>query len=241
MRKLLIIILCFFSTGLMKAQDLKLEELFDKHFKAIGQDKLAKVQTMKITGKVFQMGMEMNITVIKKRPNLSRTEIEVQGTKIVFAVDGQNGWIIMPFSGSSDPQDMPAEQLNNTKKEDMDGPFVNWREKGNKIDLLGKEDLAGTPVYNIKVVSKDSTVANYFMDTAKFVVLKMKTKVMAQGQMADVETNFSDYREVEGIQNAFKIENISNGMTAAQITFDKIEYNLPVDDTIFKRPGAAAK
>jgi outer membrane lipoprotein-sorting protein len=241
MRKLLILILCFLSTGILMAQDLKLEELLDKHFKAIGQDKLAKVQTMKMEGKVFQMGMEMNMTIIKKRPNLSRTEVDVQGTKIVYAIDGQNGWMIMPFTGSSEPQDMPAEQLNSAKKEDLDGPFVNWKEKGSQISLVGKEDLEGTPVYNIKVVSKDSAIVNYFIDAVKFVVLKMKAKVMSQGQMADIETKFSDFRDVEGIQNAFKIETMSNGQTGAQITFDKFEFNVPVDDAIFKKPAPASK
>lgn len=241
MKKLLIVILCFLSTGILMAQDLKLEELLDKHFKAIGQDKLAKVQTMKMTGKISQMGMEMNMTIIKKRPNLSRTEVDVQGTKVVYAIDGQNGWMIMPFTGSSDPQDMPAEQLNSAKKEDLDGPFVNWKGKGSQIDLVGKEDLEGTQVYNIKVISKDSSVVNYYVDAARFVVLKMKAKVMTQGQMADIETTFSDFRDVDGIQNAFKMETMTNGQTAAQVTFDKFEFNVSVDDAIFKKPEAAAK
>jgi len=241
MKKLLILILSFLSTGILMAQDIKLDELLDKHFKAIGQDKLAKVQTMKMTGKVFQMGMEMTMNIIKKRPNLSRTEVEVQGTKIVYAIDGQNGWMIMPFTGSSDPQDMPADQLNSAKKEDMDGPFFNWKEKGNKLELMGKEDMEGTPVYNIKITSKDSTVANYYMDAAKFVILKMKAKVMSQGQMADVETKFSDFRESNGIQNAFKIETMANGQAGAQITFDTVEFDVPVDNAIFKKPDVAAK
>jgi outer membrane lipoprotein-sorting protein len=241
MKKLLIILLGFLSTGLLMAQDMKLEELLDKYFTAIGHEKIAKVQTMKMTGKVFQMGMEMNMTLIRKRPNFSRTEIDVQGTKIVFAIDGENGWIIMPFSGSSDPQDMPADQLNNSKKEDMDGPFYNWKEKGSKLDLIGKEDMEGTPVYNLRVTSKDSTVANYYIDATKFVILKMKAKVMAQGQMADVETKFSDFRVTNGIQNAFKIETISNGQAGAQITFDSYEFDVPVDNAIFKRPSAEVK
>jgi outer membrane lipoprotein-sorting protein len=241
MKKLLIIILSFLSTGILMAQDIKLEELLDKYYKAIGQDKIIKAQTMKMTGKIFQMGMEMTMTIIKKRPNLSRTEVDVQGTKIVFAVDGENGWMIMPFTGSSDPQDMPADQLNNTKKEDMDGPFFNWKEKGNMLELVGKEDMEGTPVYNVKITSKDSTVANYYMDATKFVILKMKAKVMSQGQMADVETKFSDFREANGIQNAYKIETMSNGQAGAQITFDTFEYDVPMDNAIFKRPAADAK
>jgi outer membrane lipoprotein-sorting protein len=241
MKKLFIIILCLLSTGILIAQDIKLDELLDKHFKAVGQEKLSKVQTLKMTGKVFQMGMEMPMTILKKRPNLSRTEVEAQGMKIIIVFDGQSGWMIAPYTGSSDPQDMPAEQLNGAKKEDMDGPFFNWKEKGNMLELIGKEDIDGTPVYNIKITSKDSSVANYYLDAAKYVVLKMKSKVMSQGQAAEIETSFSDFRESNGIQSPFKFETFANGQAGAQITFDKIEFDVPIDNEAFKRPAAGAK
>ncbi len=238
MKKVLFLILSVFTVGGIFAQDLKLEDVLAKHFKAIGQEKFAKVQTMKMTGKVFQMGMEMTMSVIKKRPNLSRTEVDVQGTKIVYAIDGQNGWMIMPFTGSSDPQDMPEEQLASAKKEDMDGPFINSKEKGSQLELVGKEVVDSIQVYNIKLTTKDGESSNYYIDAAKFVIVKMKAKVMAQGQLAEVETKFSDFREVNGIKNAFKIEQIANGQAGATITFETVEFDVPVDNAIFAKPAS---
>ena len=238
MKKVLFLILSVFTVGGLFAQDLKLEDVLAKHFKAIGQEKFAKVQTIKMTGKVFQMGMEMTMSVIKKRPNFSRTEVDVQGTKIVYAVDGQTGWMIMPFTGSSDPQDMPEEQLTSARKEDMDGPFLNYQAKGNKVELVGKEVVDSVSVYNIKVTTKDDETSNYYIDASKFVILKMKAKVMAQGQLAEVETKFSDFKVANGIQSAYKIETIANGQAGASITFETVEYDIPVDNAIFVKPAA---
>jgi outer membrane lipoprotein-sorting protein len=238
MKKVLFLILSVFMVGGLFAQDLKLEDVLAKHFKAIGQEKFAKVQTMKMTGKVFQMGMEMTMSVIKKRPNLSRTEVDVQGTKIVYAIDGQSGWMIMPFTGSSDPQDMPEEQLASAKKEDMDGPFINYKDKGTQLELVGKEIVDSIQVYNIKVTTKDGESSNFYIDAAKFVIVKMKAKVMSQGQLAEVETKFSDFREVNGMKNAYKIETLANGQAGATITFETVEFDVPVDNAIFAKPAA---
>jgi hypothetical protein len=241
MKKVLILILSFLTTGVFFAQNLKLEDVLANYNKASGQEKLSKIQTMKMTGKVFQMGMEMTMSIIKKRPNLSRTEVVAQGMTIVIVYDGQTGWMIAPYTGSSDPQDMPEEQLNSVKKEDMDGPFTNWKEKGSQIELVGKENMDSIPVYNLKMTSKEGDVSNFYLDATRFTILKMKAKVMAQGQLTEVETKFSDFKDVDGIQTAHKMETMSNGQAGAQITFDKFEYDIPVDNAIFKKPGTDAK
>jgi len=144
----------------------------------------------------------------------------------------------MPFTGSSDPQDMPEEQLTSARKEDMDGPFLNYQAKGNKVELVGKEVVDSISVYNIKVTTKDDETSNYYIDASKFVILKMKAKVMAQGQLAEVETKFSDFKVANGIQSAYKIETIANGQAGASITFETVEYDIPVDNAIFVKPAA---
>jgi hypothetical protein len=237
MKKVLIIIFCVFTLGGLFAQDLKLDDVLTKHLKATGQEKYSKVQTMKMTGKVAQMGMEMGITMIKKRPNLSRNDVDFNGTKITMACDGTSGWMIIPMTGSSDPQDMPEDQLASMKKEEMDGPFINYKEKGNQIELVGKENVDSASAYNVKVTNKDGDVSNYFIDAAKFVVIKFKAKVKSQGQLVEMETKFSNFKEANGITNAYKIETFANGQAAATITFETIEFDVPVDNAIFKKPS----
>jgi len=246
MKKLLIILLSFLSTGILIAQDMKLDELLEKYYKAIGQDKSVKIQTFKITGKMSQRGgVVFQLISFNKRPDMERVEFDLQGTKLIVVFDGQTGWMINPLGESFEPQDMSADQINSGKKLygtqkipfGWNNPLVNWKENGDKIELVGKEDINGMPAYNIKMTFSDNEVVNYYMDIEKNLILNSKEKSMIQGQIIDVETIYSDFRNVDSVLIPFKLETLYNGRSAAIITFDKVEINLPLDDAIFKKPA----
>jgi len=56
------------------------------------------------------------------------------------------GWMINPFAESKDIQPLPPEDLKNISDEsDFDGPLVDYRAKGNQIELVGKEKLTTKP------------------------------------------------------------------------------------------------
>jgi hypothetical protein len=243
MKKLLLLFSAILSMGVLSAQDLKLDEILAKYSKESGQDKLAKINTARMTGKMLQAEMEFLITSTEKRPGFDRTDIEFQGTKIVYVFDGETGWSINPVSGSMDPQDMSADMISSSKKEELKDPFsnwnnplVNWKKNGSKIELVGREDMNGTPVYNIRMTFNENESVNYYMDIVKFVIYKSTQKSLLQGQLMDVESRFSDFRDVDGVMNPFRYETLYNGQPGMVITVEKIEYNLPVDDAIFKKP-----
>ncbi len=240
MKKLVLSLFGLFAAGIILAQDLTIEQVLDKYYNAVGQDKLSKVQSTKMTGKGFQMGMEFPLTVIRKRPNMSYTEVEVQGMKIISAFDGEKGWAIVPFT-SPDPQDLPEEQVKSAKEQGIDGMLFDWKNNGRKVELVGKEDMDGTPVYNIKVTTKDNNVYNYFLDANNFLILKTKTSVLAQGQTVDAETVFSDYRDVNGIKMPFKMSQSANGQPGIEMTYDTIQFDVPVDNAIFAKPAAGGQ
>lgn len=84
------------------AQAQSLDEVLAKHFKAVGQDKLAAVQSFHIKAKVSQMGMEIPLEMRIKKPDMFIINMEVQGQKMIQAFDGQKGWMIIPMM-SPDP------------------------------------------------------------------------------------------------------------------------------------------
>ena len=49
-------------------------EVLDKHFKAVGQEKLAAVQSFYIKAKVSQMGMEMPMEMKIKKPEINKSK-----------------------------------------------------------------------------------------------------------------------------------------------------------------------
>ncbi len=111
---LAIISIAVLTMGSVHAQDL--QNILDKHFESIGQQKILKVQTQVTTGKTIQMGMEMPIRIITKRPNKAYMEVEIQGSKMTMAFDGENGWAIQPWTGSTEPIDLAGEELRPLKE-----------------------------------------------------------------------------------------------------------------------------
>jgi len=239
MKKLILSLMVLLAAASILAQDLTLDQVLEKHFKTIGQDNLTKLQSMKMNGKVFQMGMEFPYTMIMKRPNMVRMDFEVQGKSIVQAYDGQIGWQIIPFS-SPDPQDMNPDQLKQMKQNaDMDGMLYNWKEKGSKLELIGKEDLEGAPAFNLKLTTIDNDIMNYFIDAENFIILKVKAKVNVEGKTIDSETIFSNYKQLNGMTFPFSMETKAGGVTGMQLTIDTIAFEVPIDLSRFSKPVSA--
>jgi hypothetical protein len=158
----------------------------------------------------------------------------------VQAYDGTSFWSINPFTGSSEPQKGSEDEVREAKDDaDLDGELVDYKAKGNTVELVGKEDFEGTSVYKLKVTAKNGDVGYYFLDAGSFLSLKEAAKRKIQGTEVEIESLPSDYKAVNGVMMAHSLEQKVNGKTAAQMTFDKIEANTKIDDSIFKMPAKA--
>ena len=218
------------------------DEIVNKYITAIGGiEKIHAINTMKVTGKFAGGGMEVPFTQTYKRPLMSMMEATIQGMTMKQAFDGTQGWMINPFMGKKDPDVMPKDQEKMTKRSaDFDGQLVDYKDKGSKIELIGKEDYEGSQVFNIKLVDKNGDVSNYFIDADSFLLLKQSDKMTFESKEITAETVVSNYKQVEGVMMPFSIEVSSpaNPMGSQKITMEKIEVNIPIEDSYFKMPAS---
>jgi outer membrane lipoprotein-sorting protein len=237
MKKLALFTLGFFLAGpFLSAQEL--DEVLQKYFETIGMDKIAAVQTMTMTGKAVQMGMETDFTTIAKRPYKFRLEVDIQGQKMIQAFDGEKGWIVAPWSGTTDPQEIPAEQIKFMKwQAEIDGFLYNYNEKGMTTELVGKEDLEGTEVFKIQQTNQDGDVFTYYLDAENYVILKSEISTKMLGTEIKQEGHNSNFKVVEGMVFPFSIENKSQGQVINQVVVDTIFFNSEVNDSIFVMPA----
>lgn len=207
-----------------------------------GMAKLKAVQSMKMTGDFEAAGMQAGFTRVVKRPMKLRLDVSIQGLTLTQAYDGQNGWAVVPFTGKKDPEPMTADDLKNIQEEaDFDGPLMDYKQKGNTVELVGKEKVEGTDVYHLKVTLKNGDVRNLYLDADSFLDIKTVAKTTIRGTELEIETAIGDYKPVEGIMVPFSIEQHSVGGQGPgqKITIKKVEFNVPVDDSIFKMPAPA--
>ena len=131
------------------------DEIVNKYVNAMGGlDKIQAIKTIKLTGKVTAGGMDIPFSEICKRPLMVVMESTIQGMTMKQVYDGTQGWMINPFMGKKDPDLMSKDAEKAIKRNaDFEGQLINYKDKGSKIELIGKEDLEGSQVYNIKLMS----------------------------------------------------------------------------------------
>jgi outer membrane lipoprotein-sorting protein len=164
------------------------------------------------------------------------TNIDIQGQKMVQAFDGEKGWMIIPMM-SPDPQVLAGDQLAQASEQaNMEGELYNYEKKGSTAEMGGKVNVEGKDMYRIKLTDKNGNLKDYFIDANTYLVSRVKAKVSAQGQTVDVEQIMGDYKTIDGITIAMKIESKSP-MGTAVITMEEVKFNEKFDDAIFKQPA----
>ncbi len=239
MKKLtLLLAMAFLLAGShLTAQDMKLDDILKAHFDAIGQKKILKVKSVVMTGTFNQMGMELPIKIMQKRPNKFYMELEIQGSKVQQVYNGEIAWFVAPMMGSMEPTDITGPELEQFKQQaDMDGYLWNWKERGFKCELVGKEDMEGTDVYNVKLTKDNGGIDNYYFDAENFMILKSKSKVFQQGSEVEQESYSSNFKTVDGITGPYSQEIKQNDMVVATMVVNEVLYNADVDDAIFVKP-----
>jgi len=245
MKKLLIIpcLLAFTATF-----GQSVDEVLDTYFENIGgKENLAKVKGTKMTAKVNQGGLEIPLEMVQLADGKQYTKFSLQGNEFFQNVyDGETLWSINFQSMKAEKMD--AEQTANYKLDINDFPdvFLNYKEKGYQIEMVGEETIDGAETFKLKVVKEPKMldgkevedVSYYYFDKEAFVPLAIDSEIKS-GQAAGMisRTTFSDYQEVDGIYFAFSIGQGVKGGESNPINIDEIVLNPKVDEKAFAFPA----
>lgn len=243
MRRALTLTLSLISLFCAQAAAQTVDEVIKKNIDAQGGvEKLKAVKSAKVTGKIIQQGLEIPIIIQQKRPNMVRVDVTFQGKTQTGAYDGETGWKTNPFQGSPDPEKIAGDELKELQEQsDMDGPLVDYKAKGHTVELIGKEDLEGTPAYKLKLTLKNGDVRNIYIDADNWLTLKVNLKRKTPGGEMEADQYVGNYKKVNGIMVPFSIETKIAGQTVNQIVFDKMEMDVPIEDSVFKMPAKPAE
>lgn len=236
MKKSIFIAMFFFMASFLNVLIAQtLDDVLEKHFEAVGQQKLMETKTFEIKAKISQMGMEFPMEMKMKKPEMFLVTMTMQGQEMVQAFDGETGWMIAPWI-SAEPQALTGEQLKQAKEQaSLEGELYNFEQKGSIADFVGKVNLDGKEAYKIKLSTSDGNTKDYYIDGKTYLISKVKAKISSQGQTVDVEQTMGDYKTIGGITLATKTETKSP-MGMAVILMEEVKFDQPIDDAIFKQP-----
>jgi len=235
------IILCILTIGLLTLQpslffSQSVEDILEKMIDAQGgRAALEKIQDTVLTGymEMIQMGLGGSLTTYQKEPNMLRMDATVQGTVVTQSFDGETAWMTNPITGST--EEMPQVMSEDFVRSALgNGAFLDPEKFGITYTLTGKELLEGTEYFVLTQNFSDGFKANFLIDPETFLLYKTKTTSKNEvGKDVEVETVFSDYKNIEGILVAHTLITYQDDKEFMNMTITNVEFNTGLEDTWF--------
>jgi hypothetical protein len=241
MRKLLLALVTLALFAVPSAAQ-TVDEIVAHYIKSIGgMEKIQAVSSLRRSGKFTGGGgFEAAVVQENKRGSRVREEFSLQGMTGIKAYDGKTGWKIEPWGGKKDPEALGEGEMRSILEDsDFDGPLVNYRQKGNKVEFVGTDQFEGTDTFKLKVTVANGDVYFYYLDTDYYVPIKIDTKRVIRGAEREYETALADYKDVAGWYLPHSVEtNAKGSQDKSKVVYEKIEANVAIDDRRFNMLSA---
>ena len=224
------------------------DEIIARYVQRIGgAARLRAVQSVRKSGTFYGGGgFEAAVTNENRRPNRVREEFTFGGMTGVTAYDGKAGWKIEPWGGKKDAEPLGEDETKGIMEDaEFDDPLFNYKERGNKVELVGMDQVEGTEVYKLMVtLASNGDVRTYYLDVESCVPIKYEVKRTVRGAERTFEVELGDYKEVQGVLFPFAFAVGAKGSSSAdkqQYAWERISVNVNVDDRRFAKPTAGEK
>jgi outer membrane lipoprotein-sorting protein len=202
-----------------------------------GAEKLRGVKSVKTTGRIKGQAGEVPITSWAQRPNMMRRESVNQGQTFIVAFDGQTVWAINPMLGAQPrPITGPPAEMARQDASDFDSVLLDYKDKGYKVDFVGTEPVGGLSTYHLRVTKSNGRAQELYLNTQTMLESRMTMPVEQGERKGTALIEFSNYKSIEGIMVPFTIRQTLDGQLIGEVTYDTIQFNVPIDETLFRMP-----
>lgn len=221
------------------APERSLDQVLENYYEAIGGlENWKEVKTMSMGGVMVSMGQSVPIRATYMHPNKCKVEYKVKDAVIIQAFDGKMGWQHNPHGEVILPQPMSTGKTNYLRDTcDIDGPLIDYKKKGNKIELLGTETLYGNETYKLKITYKTGNVQTYFLDSKTFLPLRLDGVYQLDGLEHKVTTSYFDYKKIGKLVIPSKLDfDIVGSPGTEEVIFKTVQVNPRISESSFKKP-----
>ena len=206
------------------------EEIIAKHIAAHGGNKMIdQVNSIKILGKFTAFSEQKDFFCVKTKSGEYYSELYLGKYFVVEAFDGKTGWTIDPWQDISYARKINSAEENVFMQKSMFlTPFFDYKEKGNKIEFLGKENIEGVDVYTFKVIRKNRKEETWYLNSNTYLEYKSVTQWVDFARGIPAQTYYDDFKTVNGVVFPFYIER-TFGQRNRNLQISSIEINPKFD------------
>jgi hypothetical protein len=231
------------------------QKIVEEYVRAEGGAKaLGKIQTASFTGSLVDdaTGQSDSYSLITKAPSKFYSEIIIEPHRMIEAYNGKSAW-------GQDATSDPASNANAAPHTLTGGAAAAWDATGRYlssrladakrskfgIQLIGIEDVGGRKAYHLEISLSPRATREVFFDTqTHLIVREIVNAAIEEGSDSQKaiaeEFDYSDYRAVNGIPQPYHIV-IHRGGRTYTVSIARIEWNAPVNDSVFDFPKDASR
>jgi outer membrane lipoprotein-sorting protein len=116
-------------------------------------------------------------------------------------------------------------------------PMLRYKEDGASVSLLGREKVGDRDAHVLLFTPKAGPATRAFIDVENLMLVKTVMTINVPQAGGDIEqvTEFSDYRDVDGVKVPFVVTSI-NSLQTIKATLTDVKHNTEIDDASFVRP-----
>ena len=210
------------------------DQILDRYAEAMGgRAALNKLTTRTIKGRlVSESGRTYTLEIVEKAPNLELlTATSPKGDVSRDGFDGTTAW------NSSGASVFPSVGLEGARIA-RDAEFfvaADVKKRFPRRFVAGKEAIGSEDAYLVRVGGHgDVSEMLYFSVNSGLLLRRIVLTQTALGRYNE-QTDFSDYREVDGVKLPFTVARMEVNTRYTE-KYSEIKHNVAVDDSVFQMP-----
>ena len=229
----------------------KAEAILNRGIEVMGGSAYLNVQT--VIGRGFYTRFNDGVSQIPARfldylayPDKERTEFIGDGIRVIQTNSGNTGWI---FDGATkslqDMNDKQVEDFKRSMRTSVENLLRGWWKKENAtLSYVGRRE-AGLARRNetIRLTYPNGFWVEYEFAAKEGLPAKVVYKTTRKKEDTDETIEIAEEDRlakpitISGITALWVVDHYTNGAQTSRISYESIEYNRPLADTLFAKPA----
>ena len=217
------------------------DDILNKYVAAIGgQAAIDKIKSRVMKGSVATAnGLNGTYEIEQTAPDKAHESFVTPRGSMERTVNGAAGW----EKNQQGVRELSGQQLSDLKLSLQ--LFRNLRLKEQYTRFRGprRDKISDRDVFFMEGTTADNRRERLYFDAASGLLLRRITDMTTMIGTIPEQTDFEDYRDVDGVKLPFlvRVSSVDPGNPIITRKFDEIKLNVPIDDTKFSQPTAPPK
>ena len=164
-----------------------------------------------------------------------RQDIQMGGQNMAMVITPDDAFMLMGTMS----QDMPGSQRDEMMKEVKRNPVFIAQALGKpgvELNHAGTEDIGGVKT-DILDVTNDGIAVRFYVDPSSGRIIRSSYRGMSAQGPAENVTDYSDFKEIDGMWIAHSEKVSSNGELSQTVTVKEYKVNPGLEASLFARPA----